>query len=147
VPPARLLSSTSSWSSLYLTVDKSLGIEDQISLQAQRLLTAISRRRGPINRFCKAYFGTFRHALPITNKEAFYWQLEDSSHFSTLLLALYLITDSTPQPESIFAESVEQLYPALKSIHSLLQSIGKIFRRLSSGWCVDCLLGALSGFS
>jgi hypothetical protein len=99
--PARLLSPTSSWSSVYPTVGKSLGIDDEVSLQAQRLLAAISRRRGPINRFCEAYFGTFHHALPIISKEIFYWQLENNSsdsHFSTLLFSIYLITHLTPQP-------------------------------------------------
>jgi hypothetical protein len=127
--PARLLSPADSWSSLYPTVGKSLGIDDQVSLQARRLLGAISRRRGPINRFCEVYFGTFHHALPIISKEVFYWQLENNSsdsHFSTLLLSVYLITHLTPQPGSIPAESLEQLYPTLKSIYSLLQSTGKI---------------------
>jgi hypothetical protein len=125
---ARILSPTSPWSRLYPTVGKSLGIGDQVSLQAQRLLAAISRRGRPINRFCEAYFGTFHHALPIISKEVFYWQLENNSsdsHFSTLLLSIFLITHLTPQP-GIPVESLEQLYPTLKSIFSLLQSTGKI---------------------
>ncbi|KAE9372329.1 hypothetical protein N431DRAFT_339949 [Stipitochalara longipes BDJ] len=117
-------------------------IDDQVSLQASRLLSAISRKRG--GDFMQTYFRTFHKTLPIINKEGFRSKIECStsdSHFSTLLLSMFLITQLTPQvnpnPSTNFGE--QELYPTVKSIYSLLQSTGKVSMELvQAGILVAC---------
>jgi hypothetical protein len=119
-------------------------IDDQVSMQASRLLSAISRKRGHADDFMHTYFRTFHKTLPIINKEVFCLKIENStsdSHFSTLLLSMFLITQLTPQvnpdPLSDFGE--QELYPTVKSIYSLLQSTGKVSMELvQAGVLVAC---------
>lgn len=119
-------------------------IDDQVSLQASRLLSAISRKRGHAGDFMQTYFCSFHKTLPIINKDVFRSKLETStadSHFSTLLLSMFLITQLTPQvnanPSSNFGE--QELYPTVKSIYSLLQSTGKVSMELvQAGVIIAC---------
>ena len=107
---------------------ESFGVENQVSIQALRLLDSISRKSEDIDVFCDLYFNTFHKPLPIINKDVFYWQLENNlstPQFSTLLLAIFLVTQLSSQPSNVNV-NVDELYPTLKSIYSLLQSIGKV---------------------
>lgn len=114
----------------------SLYVDDQVALQAQKLLGAISRKSGDINTFCHAYFNRFHHTLPILNEDVFYWQMENlsvDSHFSTLLLSVFLITQLVSEPAATSARRFD-VYPTLKSIYSLLQSTGKVsYELIQSG--------------
>lgn len=131
---------------LYSTQCRGLCIEDQVSLQASRLLSAISRKWGHVSDFVGTYFRTFHENLPIINKDIFHWKLENAtsdSHFSTLLLSMFLITQLTPQvnPYSPSASTVgeREFYPTVKSIYSLLQSTGKVSMELvQAGLLVAC---------
>jgi len=119
-------------------------IDDQVLLHASRLLSAISRKRGHAGDFITSYFRTFHKTLPIINKEVFHAKIESSasdSHFSALLLSMFLITQLTrqvnPNPSSNFGE--QELYPTLKSIYSLLLSTGKVSMELvQAGILVAC---------
>jgi hypothetical protein len=119
-------------------------IDDQVSLQASRLLSAISRKRGHASDFMSIYFRTFHNSLKIIDKDDFCWKLEDhtsDSHFSTLLLSIFLITQLAPQgnpnPSSNFGE--QELYPTVKSMYSLLQSTGKVSTELvQAGVLIAC---------
>ena len=119
-------------------------IDDKVLLHASRLLSAISRKRGHASDFISSYFRTFHKTLPIINKEAFHAKIASStsdSHFSTLLLSMFLITQLTPQvnpnPSSKFGE--QELYPTVKSIYCLLQSTGKVSMELvQAGVLVAC---------
>jgi hypothetical protein len=119
-------------------------IDDQVSMQASRLLSAISRKRGHAGDFMHTYFRTFHKTLPIINKEVFRLKIENStsdSHFSTLLLSMFLITQLTPQvnPDSLSNFGEQELYPTVKSIYSLLQSTGKVSMELvQAGVLVAC---------
>ena len=119
-------------------------IDHQVSSSATRLLSAISRKRGHAGDFMQTYFHNFHKTLPIINKDSVCSKLENStsdSHFSTLLLSMFLITQLTPQvnphPSSNFGE--RELYPAVKTIYSLLQSTGKVSMELvQAGVLVAC---------
>jgi hypothetical protein len=121
-----------------------LRIDDQVSLQTSRLLSAISRKQGHASDFMQTYFRTLHHSLPIINQEMFRWKLEShasDSHFSTLLLSFFLITQLTPKvnpnPSSNFGE--QELYPTVKSFYSLLQSTGKVSMELvQAGVLIAC---------
>lgn len=131
-PPAGLPSLSRTWKNLYDKGSLTLSTDDQVSLQAQKLLSAISRKSGDIDMFCGIYFKKFHHTLPILNKDVFYWQLQNlssDSHFATLLLCIFLIAQLVSHP-STTKEHRYDLYPTLKSIYSLLQSTGKVSREL-----------------
>ncbi|KAK0125399.1 hypothetical protein ONS95_000583 [Cadophora gregata] len=142
LPPLHILSNSipglvvsaslpGSWDYPHGNAGHALTTDKQVSLQAHKLLNAISRKSGDINKFCNIYFGKFHHALPILNKEVFYWQLQNlpsDSHFSALVLAMYLISQMVSQSNS--DEHRFDLYPTLKSIHSLLQSTGNVSHEL-----------------
>ena len=128
LPP---LSSTI-WNTPSCKASLSLSTDDQVSLQAQKLLNAVSRKCGNIDMFCEIYFSKFHLKLPILNKDVFYWQfrnLSSDGHFSTLLLCIFLIAQMLSDPAST-KEHQYDLYATLKSIHSLLHSTGKISREL-----------------
>jgi hypothetical protein len=92
----------------------------------------------------QTYFHNFHKTLPIINQESVYSNLENStsdSHFSTLLLSMFLITQLTPQvnpnQSSNFGE--RELYPAVKTMYTLLQSTGKVSMELvQAGVLVAC---------
>src|SRR6187402_667143 len=82
---------------------QSFSIEDQVSMQVHRLLGAISRKRGYVHTYCSIYFQTFNQSLPVNNEEDFSWKLgkeevDNNSHFGSLLLGMFLITHLTPRP-------------------------------------------------
>lgn len=129
IPP----SITTSWDCNLKSFSSSqtISVDDEVSVQVHRLLSAISRKRGYVHVFCDTYFRTFNQSLPVVDGEVFYWQLENedvglNSHFSTLLLGMFLITHLTPRPGTCKGESGDELYLTLKSIWSLLQSTGKV---------------------
>ncbi|KAE8444877.1 hypothetical protein EG329_014125 [Mollisiaceae sp. DMI_Dod_QoI] len=110
---------------------RTFSIDDQVSMQVHRLLSAISRKRDYVRVYCETYFRTFHQSLPVVDEEIFYWQLENgdaglNSHFSSLLLGMFLITHLTPRPSTSSGESGEELYLTLKSIWSLLLGTGKV---------------------
>ncbi|CZR57315.1 uncharacterized protein PAC_07204 [Phialocephala subalpina] len=114
-----------------MSPSQSFSVDDQVSMQVHRLLSAISRKRGYVHIFCDTYFRTFNQSLPVVDEEVFYWRLENgdvglNSHFSTLLLGMFLITHLTPRPGICKSESGDELYLTLKSIWSLLQGTGKV---------------------
>ncbi|PMD21980.1 hypothetical protein NA56DRAFT_107786 [Hyaloscypha hepaticicola] len=92
----------------------------------------------------QTYFCTLHKSLPIINQDVFRWKLDNhasDSHFSTLLLSIFLITQLTPRvnpnPSSNFGE--QELYPTVKSIYSLLQSTGKVSMELvQAGVLIAC---------
>ena len=98
-------------------------IDDQVTMQASRLLSSIARKRGDVKDFVEIYFNNFHDTLPIINKEVFGWKFENDtsdSHFLALLLSMFLVTQLTPQigsPSSLAVTFGErELYPTLKSI-------------------------------
>lgn len=130
--PAHLPSLSGVWEHPYGKSGHSLPTDDQVSLQSQKLLNAISRKSGDMVDFCEIYFRKFHHTLPILNKEVFYWQLQNlpsDSHFSALLLSIYLIAQMVTH-SSATDDRRYDLYPTLKSIHSLLQSTGRVSHEL-----------------
>jgi hypothetical protein len=109
-----------------------LSIEDQVSIQANKLLNSIVRKWGNLSGTWIIYFRTFHRSLPIIDKDTFYWQLEhdpvsSGPHYPTLMLSMCLVTQLLPQGEHT---DNTQLYPTLKSIHSLLQSTGNVSPQL-----------------
>ena len=114
-------------------------IDDQVSMQARRLLDDIITKRGPFQMFCENYFRCYQQSIPIINEEEFYWRLENGSgsggggedpHFCVLLLAIICITQLFPQQRDGIdidsSESLGELYPTLKSVYSMLQSTGRV---------------------
>jgi hypothetical protein len=103
-------------------------VEDQVSIQAEGLLSTIRKKQGNLPEVWVSYFLTFNHALPIIDQEAFYQQLNHNitaprSHFPTVLLSVYLVTRLLPKHSD---GNSSELYATLKSIHSLLQSTGNV---------------------
>ena len=109
-------------------------VDEQVSTQAVRLLDCISRKSRPIDVFVSTYFATFHRSLPILNQETFRAQmriLAPSSHFSTLLLSIILISHlSLKITFGNEGKSKEELYSTLKSIHGLLLGNGKVSMEL-----------------
>ena len=108
-----------------------LGVDEQISAQAARLLNAIARKRGPINVFISAYFRNFHRSLPIVSQDTFYAQLQllqnsPNSHFSTLLLSMILISYLSSKIDDGEGKEAKELYPTLKNIYGLLTSTGRV---------------------
>ena len=110
-----------------------LSIDDQVSVPAKRLLDDIIRKRGPFNVFPDIYFRYYQVSLEIINEDEFYWRLENATqdaHFYALLLAVVCITQLYPQRRDNIPidpkEDLEEFYPALKSVYSMLQSTGRI---------------------
>jgi Fungal specific transcription factor domain len=104
-----------------------VGVDNQVSSQALELLNLISRKRGGVDAFCEIYFCTFHRPLPIVDKDDFYDQLRletMTSDFSVLVLSIILIVHLSSQIVEA-AEIPRGLFPALKSMYSVLQSMGK----------------------
>ena len=114
----------------YWNCSQLLRCDDQVSSQALRVLNSIARKRGTIDIFISTYFETFHRSLPIIGQDSFYSSLQNSSptpHFSTLLLSMILISHLSSKISTIGeGNGKEDLYPTLKSIYSLLLSMGKI---------------------
>lgn len=112
-----------------------LGVDEQISAQAARLLNAIARKRGAIDVFISAYFRDFHRSLPILDQDAFYAQLQllqncPNSHFSILLLSMILISHLSSKVDDKEGKDAEELYPTLKNIYGLLTSTGRVTMEL-----------------
>ena len=99
-----------------------LSINNQVFCRA---LTVISRSRPNLEVIYAKYFRTYHRSMPIVDKELFDSRLQDlytssNPHFSTLLLAMFLISELSP-PTRQGGDSPEELYFAVKSNYSLLQ--------------------------
>ncbi len=132
-PASGLPPPSSLWTFSFGKNPPDLSIDDQVSMQARRLLNVIISKRGPFNVFPELYFKNYQLSLPIINEDEFYWRLEnpdEDAHFCALLLSIVLVTQLYPQSRDDVpidpSEHLEELYPTLKSVYSMLQSTGKI---------------------
>lgn len=141
-------------------VSRSHSIGDSASIQVQRLLNAISRKLGSgdaIKACCEVYFRGFSFSHPIVNEAIFWARFRDdcwvqersenesteASHFSTLVLAVLLISFLYPQ-QSVVLSTIE-VYATLKSTFALLQSSSNVSVEIiqiglliaSWEWCQD----------
>lgn len=141
-------------------VPRSHSIEDSVFIQVKRLLGDISRNWGSgdaIRTCCEAYFRGFSFSLPVVNESVFWTRFEDDgwtqergentptelSHFSTLVLAVFLI--SFLYPHQSVSLSTHEIYTTLKSIFALLQSTSNVSIEMvqiglllsSWEWCQD----------
>ncbi|KUJ22123.1 uncharacterized protein LY89DRAFT_394604 [Mollisia scopiformis] len=100
----------------------SSSIDEQVSFQVSRLLSAITRKS---EFYISTYFRTFHQSLPVVDQESFYSQLdsldgkqgeEGEDYFGVLLLAIFLVA----------GQGGEEVYGAVKSIWCLLTGAGRV---------------------